>query len=162
MIGVNTAILSQSGGNIGVGFAIPINVVKRVVPELISYGCYRHPLIGVTTVPLSLLGQSAKRELGIPTDQAGLLVQEVSAGAQEAGIRPGNRVVNLGGNPLRVGGDIIMAVDGRPVMSGGDLRAYIENNKRPGDPITVTVLRDGQRQDVQVRLSEKPSDVCPR
>jgi 2-alkenal reductase len=137
-------------------------VVKRVVPELISYGCYRHPLIGVTTVPLSLLGQAAKRELGIPTDQAGLLVQDVSAGAQEAGIRPGTRIANLGGNPLRVGGDVVVAVDGQPVTAGGDLRAYIENRKRPGDAITLTIVRDGQRQDVQVRLSEKPSEVCPR
>ncbi|MGE3270374.1 MAG: S1C family serine protease [Chloroflexota bacterium] len=162
LIGVNTAILSQSGGNIGVGFAIPINVVKRVAPELIQYGCYRHPLIGVTTVPLALLGQAAKRELGIPTNQAGLLVQESSAGAAEAGIQAGNQQANLNGTPIRVGGDIIVAIDNRPVSSGGDLRAYIENTKRPGDDVTLTVLEDGQRQQKQVQLSEKPSEVCPR
>jgi S1-C subfamily serine protease len=162
VIGVNTAILSQSGGNIGVGFAIPINVVKRVVPELIQYGCYRHPLIGITTIPLSLLGQATKRELGIPTNQAGLLVQDSTAGAQQAGIEGGNQQVILSGTPIRVGGDIVVAIDGRPVSSGGDLRAYIENTKRPSDAVTLSVIDDGRRQDVQVQLTEKPNEVCPR
>jgi 2-alkenal reductase len=158
VIGVNTAILSQSGGNIGIGFAIPVNVVKRVVPELIARGCYRHPLIGVTTVPLSQISPAAKQQLGIPPNLKGLLVQEVSAGAQRAGIRPGNRLVIIGGLPLRVGGDIIVAIDGRPVSTGGELRGYIENTKRPGDTVTLTILRGGQRMDVQVTLAERPSD----
>jgi S1-C subfamily serine protease len=158
VIGVNTAIVSQSGGNIGIGFAIPVNVVKRVVPELIDRGCYRHPLIGVTTVPLSQIGQAARQQLGIPPNLKGLLVQDVSAGAQRAGIRPGNRMVILAGVPLRVGGDIIVAIDGRPVSTGGELRGYIENTKRPGDTVTLTILRDGQRMDVPVTLTERPSD----
>ena len=160
VIGVNTAILSRTGGNIGIGFAIPVNVVKRVVPELIQRGCYRHPLVGVSTLPLAQLGQAVKRQLGIPANQTGLLVQESSAGAAQAGIRAGDRVVNLADGAVRVGGDIIVAVDGREVSSGGDLRAYIENNKRPGDTVTLTMLRGGQRQDVTVTLSERPSQGC--
>lgn len=162
LIGVNTAILSTSGGNIGVGFAIPANVVKRVAPELIEHGCYRHPLIGIAGIPLALFSQAARRQLGIPPDQTGLLVQESSAGAQQAGIRAGSQVVNLGGVPVRVGGDIVVAVDGRELKSGGDLRVYIENTRRVGDAITVTILRDGQRQDISVTLAERPSEVCPR
>jgi S1-C subfamily serine protease len=156
VIGVNTAILSQSGGNIGIGFAIPVNVVKRVVPELIRHGCYRHPFIGVTTISLARLGQALKQQLGVPQNQNGLLIQEVTGGAEQAGIRAGDRVVSISGEQLRVGGDIIVAIDGREVAAGGDLRAYIENMKRPGDSSTLTVLRDGQRADVRITLSERP------
>ncbi len=158
VIGVNSAILSQSGGNIGIGFAIPVNVVKRVVPELIQSGCYKHPLIGVTAISLSLFGQSQRQALGIPTNLKGLLVQDASAGAAQAGIQAGSQVVVIGGMPIRVGGDIIVAIDGRPVATGGELRGYVENNKHPGDTVTLTVLRGGQRQDIPVRLSTRPSD----
>jgi 2-alkenal reductase len=159
VIGVNTAGLSQSGGSIGLNFAIPVNVVKRVVPELIRSGCYRHPAIGISGLPLAQLGQGTKRQLGLPLDQGGLLVQEATAGAAQAGVRAGDRVVDVGGTPLRVGGDTVVAVDGRPLGGGGDLRGYIENTKRPGDAVTLTVLRSGQRQDVRVTLTERPSEV---
>ena len=159
VIGVNAAILSQSGGNIGIGFAIPINVVKRVAPELIQSGCYHHPLVGVSALSLSAIGSAAKQQLGIPANQKGLLVQEVSAGAAQGGIRPGSQVVGLGGVQVRVGGDVIVAVDGKPIATGGELRAIVENSKHPGDTATVTVMRNGQRQDVQVRLTQRPSDV---
>jgi 2-alkenal reductase len=161
VIGVNTAILSPSGGNIGVGFAIPANVVKRVVPELIQRGCYRHPLIGVSTISLARVGQAVKQQLGIPANQKGLLVQEATAGAAQAGTRAGERVVTLDGVQIRVGGDIIVAVDGHELSTGGDLRGYIENTKRPGDTVTLTIIREGQRQDVTVRLSERPNEACP-
>jgi S1-C subfamily serine protease len=158
VIGVDAAILSQSGGNIGIGFAIPINVAKRVVPELIQSGCYHHPLVGVTALSLAAIGQAAKQQLGIPTNQKGLLVQDSSAGAAQAGIRAGGQVVNLGGTQVRVGGDIIVAVDGQPVATGGELRALVENGKHPGDNVVLGVLRNGQRQDVNVRLTQRPSD----
>jgi 2-alkenal reductase len=156
VIGVNTAIISQSGGNIGIGFAIPINVVKRVAPELIQSGCYRHPLIGVSTLPLAALGPQARQVLGIAANQQGLLVQEVSAGAAAAGVRAGERVVVLSGEQVRAGGDIMVAIDGHPVTSGGDLRAYIENSKRPGEAVTLTLLRADQHIDVSVQLQERP------
>ena len=156
VIGVNSAILSQSGGNEGVGFAIPINVVKRVAPELIQTGKYSHPQVGVTSIPLTELSPQAKQQLGIPTTQKGLLVQQVTAGAQQAGIQAGTRRVQLGNEVILAGGDIIVAIDGQPVATGGDLRGYIENTKHPGDAATVTVLRNGQRQDIQVNLTERP------
>jgi S1-C subfamily serine protease len=156
VIGVNSAILSQSGGYEGIGFAIPINVVKRVVPDLIQQGRYAHPQLGVTTVSLSLIGQSAKQQLGLPTGQRGLLVQDVTAGAAQAGIRGGSRTVSLGGVQLRLGGDIIVALDGQTVSTGGELRGYIENNKRAGDALTVSVLRNTERLDFVVTLTERP------
>jgi S1-C subfamily serine protease len=156
VIGVNTAILSQSGGNEGIGFAIPVNVVKRVAPELIQTGRYRHPLIGVAGISLSQIGQGAKQQLGISLNQKGLMVQESSAGAADAGIRAGNQAVFVAGERLLAGGDIIVAIDGNPVTTGGELRGYIENNKHPGDTVTITLQRNGQRQDVTVVLSERP------
>jgi S1-C subfamily serine protease len=159
VIGVNSAILSQSGGNEGVGFSIPVNVVKRVVPELIQNGRYRHPQIGVSSVALADLSPQAKQQLGLQPTQKGLLVQQVSAGAQQAGIVAGTRRVNLGNEVIVVGGDIIVAIDGQPVTTGGDLRGWIENMKHPGDTATVTVLRNGSRQDLPVALTERPQQA---
>src|SRR4029077_8017595 len=118
VIGVTSSILSQSGGNEGVGFAIPINVVKRVAPELIQTGHYRHPQIGVSSIPLADLSPQAKQQLGLPATQKGLLVQQVTAGAQQAGIQAGTRRVNRGNEVIAVGGDIIVAIDGQPVTTG--------------------------------------------
>ena len=160
VIGVNSAGLAPAGSSIGLNFAIPINVVKLVAPELINSGCYRHPLIGVSTLPLSQIGPALKEQLGLPTNLKGLLVQEASAGAARAGVRGGSRQINVGGTPLVVGGDIITAVDGNPVATGGDLRAYALNNKRPGDTITLTLVRDGQQTQVAVTLSQRPNDLC--
>src|SRR5262249_11793268 len=145
--------------NEGVGFAIPINVVKRVIPELIQNGRYRHPQVGVTSIALADLSPQAKQQLGLSASQKGLLVQQVAAGAQVAGIQPGSRRVQVGGEQILAGGDIIVAVDGQPVATGGDLRGWIENNHHPGDTVTVTVLRNGQTQDVSVQLSERPVET---
>src|SRR3977135_3111822 len=109
VIGVNSAILSQSGGNEGVGFSIPINVVKRVAPELIQNGRYRHPQVGVSSIALADLSPQAKQQLGLQPTQKGLLVQQVTAGAQEAGIQAGTRRVTLGNEVIVAGGDIIVA-----------------------------------------------------
>jgi S1-C subfamily serine protease len=159
VIGVNSAILSQSGGNEGVGFSIPVNVVKRVVPELIQNGRYRHPQVGVSSVALADVSPQAKQQLGLQPTQKGLLVQQVTAGAQEAGIVAGTRRVNFGNDVIAVGGDIIVAIDGQPVTTGGDLRGWIENMKHPGDTATVTVLRNGSRQDIPVALTERPQQA---
>jgi 2-alkenal reductase len=160
VIGVNAQIATETGGYQGIGFAIPSNVVKRVAPELIQRGCYAHPYIGISTIALSQIGQQVKQQAGIPTNQSGLLVQSVEAGAAQAGLQAGGRTINAGGGQLRVGGDIIVGIDGRNVTAGGDLRAYVENNRRVGDTVTLTVLRNGQRQDVQVRLSQRPNQQC--
>ncbi len=158
VIGVNTFIATVSGGSQGLGFAIPINVVKRIVPDLIQHGVYRHPELGITGVPLAALGRQTRQQLGIPADvDEGVLVLQVSGGAQQAGIQVGTTQVQAGGQAIPAGGDIVVAVDGRSIGTPGQLRAYVENNKRPGDTVTVTVLRNGQRQDVPVVLGERPA-----
>jgi 2-alkenal reductase len=156
VIGVDRAILSQSGGNEGIGFAIPSNTVKRVIPELVQNGTYRHPFLGITAVNLSILGPGARQQLGInPTDK-GVLVLESTGPAAQAGIQGGSRPVVINGEPIPAGGDIIVAVDGHPVATAGELRAYIENTKHPGDSVTITVVRNGQRMDVQLTLADRP------
>ena len=156
VIGINSSIISQSGGYEGIGFAIPINVAKRVVPDLIRQGHYDHPMLGVTTISLSLIGQAAKQQLGLPANQRGLLVQTVTGGAAHAGVRAGSRTVLLNGVQVSADGDIIVALDSQSVATAGQLRGYIENNKRPGDTVSVSVLREGQRTDLGVTLGERP------
>ena len=157
VIGVNTAIFTQSGGSQGIGFAIPINVIKRVVPELIQYGVYRHPELGIAGVPLAAIGNQSRQQLGIPPDlQEGILVLQVSGGAQQAGIQPGTLSVQTGRQPIMTLGDIIVALDGRPIATPGQIIAYIDTNKRPGDRVTVTLVRTGQQTDVPVTLGERP------
>jgi S1-C subfamily serine protease len=161
VIGVNSSILSQSGGNEGVGFSIPINVVKRVAAELIQTGHYRHPQVGVSTISLADLSPQAKQQLGLPPNQRGLLVEQVTEGAQEAGLQPGTRRAQLGNQTIVVGGDIIVAIDGQSVTTNGDLRGLIENTRHPGDVSTVTVVRNDQTRDVPVTLSERPPTQTP-
>jgi S1-C subfamily serine protease len=161
VIGVASAFLSQSGGNEGIGFAIPINVVKRVVPELIDSGRYRHATVGFSSVPLTDLSPLAKQQLGIAANQRGLLVQQVAPNAQQAGIQPGTRRMIVGGDVILAGGDIVVAVDDQPVVTGGDLRGWIENTKRPGDVARIRVLRGDQTVDLEVTLIERPQQVPP-
>jgi putative serine protease PepD len=146
VVGVTTSGLSPGGGSVGLNFAIPVDAVARVVPELIAHGCYPHPVVGVRTLPLSSIGQAAKRRLGLPGDQEGLLVQESSAGAAEAGIR--------------AGADVVVAVDGRPVAAAADLLVRVASTRRPDDSVVLTLLRDGERQDVAVKLTRTSAVPC--
>ena len=157
VIGVNTAILSQSGGNEGLGLAIPINVVKRVVPQLIETGHYRHPQLGIIGISLSVLGAQARQQLGIPaTAEDGIYVVQVSDAAQQAGVRAGTTAVQIGAVRMPAGGDVITAIDGRTVSTPSELRAYIDNAKHPGDVVTLTILRGGQEMSLPVTLGERP------
>jgi S1-C subfamily serine protease len=157
VIGVNSAILSQSGGNEGIGFAIPTSTVGRVVPELIQTGTYHHPLLGIRGVSLSSIGPTVRQQLGLPPNAKGVLVIESTGPAQQAGIRGGTHTVVISGQAFPAGGDIIIAIDGLSVSTSGELRAYIENNKHPGDTVRVSILRDGQTQDVVVTLGDRPA-----
>jgi 2-alkenal reductase len=157
VIGVNTAIFTQGGGSEGLGLAIPINVVKRIVPDLIQYGYYHHPLLGITGVAVSSLGEQARQQLGIPpVVDEGVLVIDVSDPARLAGIAAGTSPVLVGSVRAAAGGDIVVAVDGRPVNTPGELRGFVSNFYRPGDTVTVTVMRGGTQVDIPVTLSEQP------
>lgn len=156
VVGVNTAIRTTTGGNIGIGFAVPVNTVKRIVPYLISEGAYHYPYLGIVADNRFTLAQLAS-VLGLPTD-SGVLVSSVEPGgpADRAGIRGSNRTVRALGTTLQVGGDIIIAIDGHPVEDFNGLIAYLMRETEVGQVVTVTVLRDGQRMDIPVRLGERP------
>lgn len=144
LIGVNTAIVSPSGGYAGLGFAIPVDTVNWVVPELINNGRIRRPILGV-----ELVADHATRRLGL----TGALVGNVSpgSGAEAAGLRPTYR----SRSGRLVLGDLIVAVDGEEIRSAGELGLALER-RLPGQVVTVTVNRDGRLIDLEVRLSEPP------
>ncbi len=154
VIGVNTAIVSPSRASAGVGFAIPVNVLKRVVPELIAYGRYRHPwlgIIGYTVTP------ALARRLNLPVDQ-GVLVARVYRGspAHKAGIRGATDQVVIGNRVILTGGDIITAIDGTPIKGADALNAYLEDNTRVGQTVELSIVRDGKALTVKVTLEEEP------
>jgi S1-C subfamily serine protease len=159
VIGVNRAIrtagISQTGDpiNSGIGFAISINIIKRVVPSLIANGTYDYPYLGITARPeLTLLEQET---LGLARS-TGAYIIAVTPGspAEQAGLRAGSRRTNLAG--LFADGDLIVAVDGLPVLVFGDLLSYLMVNKSPGDMITLTIVRDNEEKEVILTLGKRP------
>ena len=164
VIGVNTAIRTTSQtevgqpSNSGIGFAVPVNTVKRIAPELISSGNVSYPYLGITSREGFNLADIAER-LGVNVRQ-GVLVFTVSPGgpADQAGLRGGdeNNTVIVGGAEVPLGGDIITAINGTPVKDFGDLISKLTANHRAGDKVTLTILRDGQEQQLELELGERP------
>ena len=148
LIGVNTQIASPSGASAGVGFAVPVNTVSRVVPQIIDTGEYTPPRLGIRMDGRGYLSRFVLSQLRT----AGVLVVGVDggSGAAAAGLR-GTEVSRNGRQVTQVG-DVIQAVYGEPVRSQGELRAVLDRYT-PGDDVTVTILRDGDTQDVVVTLS---------
>jgi len=154
VIGVNTQIITQSGGSQGLGFAVPIATAVDVMDQLKTSGTVAHAYLGVSGQTLSA---DLAEALGVSADQ-GVLVMTVSAGspAAQAGITGGHQHVMLQGQPFLTGGDVIEAIDGKAVISSQDLAAAIARHK-PGDTITLTVLSGGQTQQVKVTLAVRPT-----
>ncbi|MER3545596.1 MAG: 2-alkenal reductase [Chloroflexota bacterium] len=159
VIGINTAIRSTAQGvtgqpvNTGVGFAVPINTVKRIIPALIRDGHYTYPWLGISAA--GELDLETQRALGLP-QSTGVYVTEVTPGgpADKAGIRAGTRNVGLG--QLRAGGDLIIAIDGHEVRDFADLVGYLVSQTEVGQTVTLTIIRNGRQMDVQVTLGARP------
>jgi S1-C subfamily serine protease len=156
MIGINTMIYSTSGGSIGIGFAVPVDTAKRVVPDLIEHG---HVVRGwIELVPVEIVPQLAAL-LRVPAYE-GLLVSAVEPGgnAAEAGLRGGrqDQPVRFGRAVIYLGGDIVLEVGGVPVNSRADLYKALEPT-RPGEEVTVVYRRGGRRAQTTVTLTERPS-----
>jgi S1-C subfamily serine protease len=160
MIGINTAIYSpngQMGGSIGIGFAVPVDIAKKFIPDLINKGYVSRPWLGITTMPLD---KRIARAMDLPVDQ-GIIVGDVSrgSGAAAAGLR--GAVVResiWGGIVLQQIGDVILSVGGQKVTSTDDLQNALQD-KKPGQSVDVEVLRNGNRVTVSVRLSERPPEL---
>lgn len=159
VIGVNRAIRTTNmtavgePTNSGIGFAISINIVKRVVPGIIENGKYDYPYLGISALEeLSLLQQEA---LGMRDATGAYVVEVVSGGpGDKAGLKAGTKTTPFVG--LFSGGDLIVGVDGRPVRVFGELLSYLMTSKSPGDTITLTVMRANEKKDIEVTLGERP------
>ena len=158
VIGVNAQIESQNGSSAGIGFAIPVNIVKRVAPALIKDGQYNYAWLGVTGTSLTL---DLNEAMNLSPDQRGALVINVASGSpsEKAGVQAGQRDATINGDQVTVGGDVIIAVDKQPVTGMDDVIDYLFTSKQPGDKITLTVLRDGQQKDIVVTLGERPKST---
>jgi len=151
VIGVNTAITSPSGGSVGIGFAVPISVVQRVVPDLIAYGRYRHPSL---RVQVRELGYEVRPAADGP--QHGLLIVALDANgpAEQAGLQAAE-ARQQGFRTYFVGGDIIVAINGEAVHTRDDLTLYLEKYALPGDTVTLTVSNiAGDTREVKVVVGE--------
>jgi len=160
VVGINQSIRTETFNNTtgnavnsGVGFSISINLVKRVVPFLISDGKYEYPYLGISST--SELSLAQIEALGLNTFTGAYVLSVTPGGpADKAGIQPGSK--DTSDPNLKAGGDIITAVDGHPVATFDQLLSYLVTNKSPGDSIVLTVLRDGQSTDVTVILGKRP------
>ena len=159
IIGINTAIFSPNDtGNYGIGFAIPADTVRRIADELVRLGYVRHAYLGVD--PRGLIPLADIRGLADALDvntESGLLVINVPPNGPlaEAGIREANRRVRVGNVVLPAGGDVILAIQGKNVNSFLELATEVDRYK-PGERITVTILRGNRTIDLQVTLQELP------
>jgi S1-C subfamily serine protease len=155
VIGVNAQIKSESGGGEGVGFAIPVNAVARSLRELRQDGRVEYGYLGVTTLPL---WPQLARRLDLQVRDGGL-VQEVEedSPAKEAGLRGGGEEIEFQATPVRTGGDVIVAVNGRRLTQAEDL-ADVISAMSAGQRVELEVLRDGERRTIRVELGQRPSE----
>ena len=155
VIGINSAIYSTTGQFAGVGFAIPSNTIAQVMPSLITTGSYQHPWLGVAGRDMT---PGIADRLGLD-EPRGFLVMDVVAGspAEKAGIQRGNEDTVIDGIPIKLGGDVIIAVDNNTVRKIDDILAYVEMKKSVGDDLKLTILREGQTMEVIATLAARPS-----
>jgi len=151
VIGVNMAYDPSASG---IGFAVPVNTVKRVVPKLITDGHYAYPWLGISGTDLSL---DLVEAMNLPV-QRGAIVSSVTpdSPADKAGLRGSSKTVEKSGLELQIGGDVIIVIDGKPVQQFEDILVYILRDTEVGQEVTLTIIRDGREQSVRVKLGERP------
>jgi S1-C subfamily serine protease len=155
VVGVNTAIITTTGTFAGVGFAIPSDTVKRELPDLIATGHYAHPWVGIAGIDVNF---AIAQYIGLEKPQ-GVLIVNVTSGspADQAGLRGGTELVVIDGQQILIGGDVIVGIDDQPVRKLNDLAVYMERNNRPGDHVTLTIIRNGLQRLIDLTLGERPS-----
>jgi S1-C subfamily serine protease len=156
VIGINTAIFTPSGGSVGIGFAIPVNTAKKLLPQLIARGRASHPWLGISGMQIT---PDLARVLTLPANE-GVIISRVTPGspAERAGLRGGLRRVRVRNVIIAVGGDIILAIDGQKIATLDDLTGFLDENKKAGEDVRVDILRDGKPVSITARLAELPEE----
>jgi S1-C subfamily serine protease len=156
VIGVNTAIATGNTGargNIGIGFAVPVNTVRDVASQLIERGRVEHPFLGVVAQPID---KEIADVFNLPVEQGLLVVRVIEgSGADKAGLRAGTTEVVVAGESYLLGGDIIVEIDGEPATTAEDLREAV-SAKKPGDKIDIEAYRGDDRRSFEVTLGRQP------
>ncbi len=154
VVGVNTAIQSETGTFTGIGFAIPSDTVKREIDDMIETGTYKHPWLGVSATDVNMAIADA---IDLEKPQ-GVLIVEVIEGspADQAGLRGGDQNVTLDGQVYTIGGDVIINIDGFPTRRMSDLVVYMERNTSPGDSAVFEIIRDEQELSLTATLGVRP------
>jgi 2-alkenal reductase len=162
VIGVNYAIRTETGTNTGIGFAVPVNTVRLVAPQLIASGEVAYPYLGISSQTAFSMYELAE-EYDLPVYE-GVLVGVVTEGgpADQAGIRGGTDEETYRSVSITLGGDIITAIDGVPLHNFDELLGYLVNNTTVGQTVILTIVREGQTMEVPVTLGERPSDYGVR
>jgi S1-C subfamily serine protease len=161
VVGINTAIRTESGTFAGIAFAVPVNTIKRIVPQLIETGNASYSWLGITS-PGSEPGLSMASladELQLPV-RYGVLIQAVEPGspAEVSGLQGGDADIEIRGLQITTGGDIIVAINSTTVHDIDELMSYLVENTSPGDRITLTIVRNGETLDLDVELGERPGN----
>jgi S1-C subfamily serine protease len=157
VIGINTMIASNGAEqSSGIGFAIPINTAKAVLSDLTRYGQVRRPSLGIVSYAI---GPDLAEQIGLAAD-SGVLIQKVIPGgaAEKAGLRGGNEQAYVGNQPVMLGGDLIVAIDGQQVTDPQDISVIMDKHQA-GDTVSVTVFRGRRQMTVKVVLGEAHTQV---
>jgi len=156
VIGMNTAIFSPSGNNVGIGFAIPVDTIRRVLPDLLALGHYRHPWLGIRYA--YAISSGLAKTIDLPVNEGLLLVQVFQdSPLMKTDIRGAQQEVIRGNRRFFVGGDILTKIDDMPISNLDQLRLYLESNHQVGDEVHITLLRNGQERTITVPLAEEPN-----
>ncbi|MEX0992633.1 MAG: trypsin-like peptidase domain-containing protein [Solirubrobacterales bacterium] len=156
VIGINSQIATAGagGGSIGIGFAIPVNKAKKISDQLRDDGKVEHAFLGITGAPID---STIAKTVNLPVEK-GVLIQQSTGPAKKAGLKGGDTQATLSGQDLALGGDVITKIDGKSVSSMDDVIEVVDS-KKPGDTVTLTVLRSGKEKQVEVKLSDRPTST---
>ena len=159
VIGIDAQIITRSGSNTGIGFAIPINIAKQIVPVLISDGAFTYSWLGIRG---TTIGPEAVELMNAPAGTRGAQVIALAeeGPAQQAGLIGSNKTKRTDEGSIRYGGDVITAIDEQAIVSMNDLIIYLMENTKPGDTVTMSVVRDGgDSAQIEVTLEARPQTV---
>lgn len=157
VIGINTQIISRSGSNAGIGFAVPIDIARQIVPTLITGEDYQYAWLGISGTTLS---PEVAEFMKLPADTPGAIILNVAQDgpADEAGLQGSDKTLTENGQEFQLGGDVITAINDQPIHDMNDLITYLVNETEPDETVTLTVIRgdDGETEEVAVTLGVRP------